>query len=64
MRFHCFESWSWQARYAPTSLNNLKAKVDDLDVVKLKTISVDFTGISDTVSKEVARNTKINKLNS
>ena len=41
-----------------------KQKVDDLDVVKLKTIPVDFTEISDAVSKEVVRNTKINKLNS
>ena len=26
----------------PTSLNNLKTKVDDLDVAKLKTVPVDF----------------------
>ena len=26
----------------PTSLNNLKTKVDDLDVGKIKTVTVDF----------------------
>ena len=45
--FHCFKSWSWQTRHIKlvnvlTSLNNLKIKVDDLDVGKLKTVPVDF----------------------
>ena len=26
----------------PTSLNNLKVKVDDLDIAKLKTVSADY----------------------
>ena len=37
----------------PTSLNNLKTKVDDLDVSKLKTVTVD---------NEVVKNTKFNTL--
>ena len=48
-RFYCFESWSSQTIYFnsklvsfPTSLNNLKTNVDDLDVGKLKTVPVDL----------------------
>ena len=33
----------------PTSLNNLRAKVDDLDVPKLKTAPVDLKKLSDVV---------------
>ena len=33
----------------PTSLNNIKTKVDDLDVVKLKTFPVDLKTLSDVV---------------
>ena len=33
----------------PTSLNNLKTKVDDLDVIKLKTVPVDLTKLSDII---------------
>ena len=47
----------------PTSLNNLKTKVDDLDVDKLKTVPVDLKKLSDIVSKEVVRNPRFNKLN-
>ena len=43
----------------PTSLNNLKTRVDDLDIGKLKTVSID---LSDVVDKEVVKNTKFNTL--
>ena len=46
-----------------TSLNNLKTKVDDLGVGKLKTVPVDSKKLIDVVSKEVVNNTKFNKLN-
>ena len=41
----------------PTSLNNFKTRVDDLDVGKLKTILVDFKKFSELVRKEAAKNT-------
>ena len=41
---------------APTSLNNLKIKVDDLDVGKLKTVPVDWKKISDVIDNEVVKN--------
>ena len=47
----------------PTGLNNLKSKVDNLHVSKLKTIPIYLKKISDVVSKEVVKNTKFNKLN-
>ena len=46
----------------PTSLNNLKTKVNDLDVGKLKTFPVDLKKISDVVDNEVVKNTKCNTL--
>ena len=46
----------------PTELNNLKAKVDDLDAAKLKNIFVDLKKSSDAVSIEVVKKT-YNKLN-
>ena len=46
----------------PTSLNNLKTKVDDLDVGKLKTIPVDLKKLSDLVANEAVKNTKLNTL--
>ena len=46
----------------PTSLNNLKTKVDDLDVGKLKTIPVDLKKLSDVVDNEIIKNTKFNTL--
>ena len=47
----------------PTGLNDLKTKIDDLDVGKLKTVNIDLNKISDVVSKEVVKNTKSNPLN-
>ena len=46
----------------PTILNNLKAKVNDLDVGKLKTVPVDIKKLSDVVDNEVVKNTKFNIL--
>ena len=43
----------------PTSLNNLKTKVDDLNVGKLITVSRDLKKLSDVV---VVKNTKFNTL--
>ena len=44
-------------------MNNLKTKVDDLDVGKSKTVSVDLKKLSDVVDNEVVRNTIFNTLN-
>ena len=44
-----------------TSLNNLKTKVDDLDVGNLKKYSL--KKLSDIMNKEIVKNTKSNKLN-
>ena len=52
----------------PTGLNNLKTKnniktkINDLDVVKLKTVSVDLKKLSDAVDNKVVKNTKFNTL--
>ena len=46
----------------PTSLNNLRAKGDDLAVGKLETVSVDLKKLSDVVDNEVVKNTKFNIL--
>ena len=43
--------------------NNLKTKVNDLDIDKLKDVPVDFKKVSDVVSKEVVKNVKLKKLN-
>ena len=48
----------------PTSLNNLKTKIDDLDIGKLKTVPVNLKKVSDVVDNEVVKNTKFNTLNS
>ena len=45
-----------------TSLNNLKRKVDGLDVAKLKTVPVDLKKLSDVVDNEIIKNTKFNTL--
>ena len=45
-----------------TSLNNLKRKVDGLDVAKLKTVPVDLKKLSDVVDNEVVKNTIFNTL--
>ena len=44
----------------PTSLNNLKTKLDDLHAGKLKTVPVDLKKLSDVVDNEVVKNTKRN----
>ena len=46
----------------PTSLNDLKAKVDNLDIGKLKTVSVYLKKLSDVAANEVLKNTKFNTL--
>ena len=43
-----------------TSLNNLKIKVDDLDVGKLKTVSIDLK-LSDAVDNDAVKNKKLNE---
>ena len=45
----------------PPSFNNLKTKVDYLDVGKLKTL-LDLKYLSNLVDKEVAKNTELNTL--
>ena len=44
----------------PTSLNNLKTKVDDLNVGKLKTAPIDLKKISDVVANGPVINAKFN----
>ena len=44
----------------PTSLNNLKTKVDELDFIKSKTVSLDLKKLCDVVAIEVVENTKFN----
>ena len=46
----------------PTSLNNLKAKVDDLDVGQIKTVSVDLKMLINVVDNEVVKKTMFNTL--
>ena len=50
----------------PACLNNLKAKVNDLDDGKLKTVPVDLKKLSDVVDNENTKfdtlNTKVNNL--
>ena len=46
----------------PTSLNNLKTKVDDLDIDKFTTAPVDLKKLSNVVDNEVVKNTKLNTL--
>ena len=43
-------------------MNNLKTKVNKLDVGKLKTLPVDLKKLSDVVDNEVVKNTKFNTL--
>ena len=45
-----------------TSLNNSKAKLDDLNVVKLKTVPIDLKKLSHIVGNEVVKNTKFSTL--
>ena len=44
-------------------LNNLKTKVNNLDIDKLKDIPVDLKKVSDVVSKELVKNLKLKKIN-
>ena len=44
----------------PTSLNNLKIKVEDLNVGKLKVVPVDLKKLSDVVVNEIVKNKKSN----
>ena len=46
-----------------SGLNNLRTKVDDLVVNKLKTVSVVLKKLSDAVGKQIVKNAKFNKLN-
>ena len=46
----------------PTSLNNLKTKIGDLDVGKLKTVHVDLKKLSDIADNEVVQKKKFNTL--
>ena len=46
----------------PTSLNNFKTKVNNLDVGKLKTVLIDLKKLSDVADNEVVKNTKFNTL--
>ena len=48
---------------ATSGLNNLKTRVDDLDVNMLKTVPLDLKKIGNVVNKKVVKNTKFNKLN-
>ena len=43
-------------------MNNLKTKLDDLDVGKLKTVPVDLNKLRDVVDNEVVKNTKFSTL--
>ena len=47
----------------PTCWNNLKIKVNDLDVGKLKAVPVDLKTLCNVVDNEVDKNTKFNTLN-
>ena len=47
----------------PTNLNNLKTKLEDLDIGKLKTVLVDFKKLNDVVNNEVVKNSKFNTQN-
>ena len=40
-------------------MNNLKSKINDLDVGKLKTVPVDLKKLSDVVDSEVVKNTTL-----
>ena len=46
-----------------TGLNNLKTKVDALDVGKMKNVPKDLKKLSNIVDKKVVKNTKFNTLN-
>ena len=43
-------------------MNNLKTKVDDLDVGEFKNVPVDLKKLSDVVDNEIIKNKKFNTL--
>ena len=45
----------------PTSLNNLKIKVNDINVGKLKAVPLDLKKLINVVDNEVVKNTKLNR---
>ena len=44
------------------SLNNLRTKIDALDVGKLKTFSLDLKELSNVLDKQALNNTKFNTI--
>ena len=46
----------------PTSLNNLKTKVNDSDIGKLKIVAIDLGKLSNIVDNEIMKNTKLSKI--
>ena len=46
----------------PTSLNNLKTKVDDIENCELKTVLIDLKKLNDVVDNEVVKITKLKTL--
>ena len=46
----------------PTSLNNLKTIVDDLNVDKLKTVPIDLKRLTDVADNDIVKNTEFNTL--
>ena len=44
------------------SLNNVKTKVNDINVAKPKTVPIDLKKLNDVVKNEVVKNTKFIKL--
>ena len=46
----------------PTSLNDLKTKVHDLNVSKWKTLPIDLKKLSDVVDNDFVQNIKFNTL--
>ena len=45
-----------------TIFNNLKIKVNDLDIITLKVVHADLKKLSDVVDNEAVKNTKFNTL--
>ena len=45
-----------------SNLANLKAEIDDIDVDKLKTVSVDLSKLSNVVNNDVVKKTEYDKL--
>ena len=60
--FTCGESKIWPNAASKTDLASLKSKVFNLDVDKLKTVSADFSKLSNVVVNDVVEKTVYNKL--